>query len=77
MEQNILTMSKLNYQDVYVVETFEEAEEFRYEHDNQTVEVGTAVAFERDYQGVPGKPGPIEPTRQLVCFEGIYFEPTQ
>jgi hypothetical protein len=50
----------MNYKDIYVVEDFEEAEQFHYAHDDQTVEVGTAVGYE-------GSEG-------LVCFEGIYFQ---
>ena len=64
---------KLNYQDIFVVETFDEAEQFRYEHNDQPVEIGTAVAWDRDYNGTPGKPGPVEPTRMLECFQGVYF----
>ena len=65
---------KLNYQNIFVVDTFEEAEQFRYEHNDEPVEIGTAVAWDRDYHGMPGEPGPIELTRMLECFEGIYFQ---
>ena len=51
----------IKYKDVYVIEDFDEAEQFRYEHDNQVVEVGTAVAYENN-------------SGDLVCFEGIYFQ---
>ena len=65
----------MNYKDIYTVDTFEEAEQFRYEHNDQPVEVGTAVAYDRDFVGMPGsKPSEREKCRQLVCFEGIYFQ---
>ncbi len=51
----------MNYRDIYVVDDFDEAEQFRYDHNEQTVEIGTAVG----YEGTEG----------LVCFEGIYFDP--
>lgn len=71
MEQTRL----MNYQDIYVVEDFEEAEQFRYEHNNEPVEVGTAVAYDRPFVGMPGsKPADRELVRQLVCFDGIYFQ---
>lgn len=50
----------LNYNDVYVVQDFDETEQFRYEHNDQPVEAGTAVGYE-DQTGV------------LVCFDGIYY----
>lgn len=68
---------KLNYQDIFVVDTFEEAEQFRYEHNDEPVEIGTAVAWDRDYHGMPGRPGPVEHTRMLECFKGIYFQPDE
>ena len=57
----------MNYQDIYVVDTFEEAEQFRYKHNDQPVEVGTAVGYDQ----------PIMDSDKidLVCFEGIYYEP--
>jgi hypothetical protein len=57
-------MNTINYQDIYVVDTFEEAEQFRYEHDDQPVEVGTAVGHD-----VITKEGTVD----LCCFKGIYF----
>lgn len=63
----------LHYQDVFVVDTFEEAQQFRYQSNDQPVEIGTPVAWDRDYHGVPGKPGEIQSTRMLECFDGIYF----
>ena len=55
----------MNYQDIYVVDTFEEAEQFRYKHNDQPVEVGTAVGYDQ----------PIMDSDKidLVCFEGIYY----
>ena len=73
----------MNYKDIYVVESFEEAEQFRYEHNDQVVEVGTPVAYDRPFVGMPGdKPPPggwkmakeSMPVMQLVCYDGIYFQ---
>jgi len=50
-----------NYQDIHVVEDFEEAEQFRYEHNDHVVEVGTAVGYD-------------DPDGNLVCFTGIYYQ---
>lgn len=64
------TINDIRYDDVYVVDTFEEAEQFRYEHNDQPVEVGTAVGYD--------KPNTIDGHYQSVdlhCFPGIYFEP--
>lgn len=77
----------MNYQDVFVVEDFDEAEQFRYEHNDQTVEIGTAVAYDRPFVGMPGDKAPVVngvrswnmskkdmPVMQLVCFDGIYYK---
>jgi hypothetical protein len=59
----------MNYQDIYVVDSFEEAEQFRYNDTGESVEVGTAVAYDvykdRDHQAG------VEVV--LTCFEGIHF----
>ena len=52
----------MNYKEIYVVEDFDEAEQFRYEHNDQVVEVGTAVAYEAA-------------NGDLVCLDGIYYQP--
>lgn len=81
----------MKYSDIYVVETFEEAEEFRYEHNDEVVEVGTPVAYDRPFVGMPGDKAPIgkdgkrswamsdedKPVMQMVCFDGIYFQPDE
>ena len=77
----------MNYQDVFVVEDFDEAEQFRYEHNDKTVEVGTPVAYDRPFVGMPGDKAPVVngkqtwkmdkkdmPVMQMVCFDGIYFQ---
>ena len=78
----------MKYSDIYVVEDFEEAEQFRYEHNDEPVEVGTAVGYDRPFVGMPGDKAPIGPDGkpswkmdkkdmpvvQLVCFDGIYFQ---
>ena len=51
----------MNYTEIYIVESFDEAEQFRYEHNDQVVEVGTAVGYESR-------------TGDLVCFDGIYYQ---
>lgn len=61
MEQKIT----MDYQDIHVVDTFEEAQEFRYEHNDQPVEVGTAVGYDKPQS----ESGAID----LICFDGIYF----
>ena len=37
----------MKHDDIFVVDDFEEAEQFRYEHNDEPVEVGTAVAYDR------------------------------
>ena len=71
----------MNYTDIHVVDTFEEAEQFRYEHNDQPVEIGTAVGYDRPFMGmldVELQPGGLDsnnkPVMQLVCFDGIYFQ---
>ena len=82
-----MVSEEMNYLDVFVVEDFDEAEQFRYEHNDQPVEVGTAVAYDRPFVGMPGDKAPgvngkrtwkmdkqDMPVMQLVCFEGIYYQ---
>ena len=67
----------MNYLDIYVVETFEEAEQFRYEHNDETVEVGTPVAFEQHKRGAVFNGHPSRPVKDqtvMTCFDGIYFQ---
>lgn len=60
----------MTYEDVYVVDSFEEAEQFRYEHDNRSVEVGTAVGYDKPKRCTStGKVLSVD----LHCFPGIYF----
>lgn len=54
------TIENMKYEDIYVVEDFDEAEQFRYEHNDETVEIGTPVGYEGEHG--------------LVCFTGIYFQ---
>lgn len=51
----------MKYNDIFVVEDFDEAEQFRYTHNDQTVEIGTPVGYESN-------------SGDLICFEGIYFQ---
>ena len=73
---------RMKYTDVIVVEDFEEAEQFRYEHNDEVVEVGTAVGYDRPVVGMPGQSPPAggwdmshKPGMELVCFGGIYYDP--
>lgn len=60
----------MTYEDVYVVDNFEEAEQFRYEHNDQPVEVGTAVGYDKPKRCMAtGKVLSVD----LHCFQGIYF----
>lgn len=54
----------MNYQEVVVVEDFEEAQQFRYEHNDEPVEINTPVGYEGTVNGEFG----------LICFDGIYFQ---
>jgi hypothetical protein len=77
-----------HYSNIFVVETLEEAEEFRYEHNDEPVEVGTAIGYDRPFVGMPGEKAPVKndgrrswkmpkedmPCMQLVCFDGIYHQ---
>jgi len=60
----------MKYQDVHVVDTFEEAEQFKYTSNNESVEVGTAVGY--DMERIDPITG--EFNIDLKCFEGIYFD---
>jgi hypothetical protein len=64
----------MNYKDIYTVDTFEEAEQFRYEHNDQPVEVGTAVAYDQHIVGMPGSKPSEREKCIMMCFEGIYFQ---
>lgn len=60
-----MVSKEMNYQDIYVVEDFDEASQFRYEHNDEQVEVGTAVGWELSVDS---------DTSQLKCFDGIYYQ---
>ena len=73
--------------DIYIVEDFDEAQQFRYVSNDQPVEVGTAVGYDRPFVGMPGDKPPVVdgkttwkmskddmPVMQLVCFDDIYFK---
>ena len=74
-------MMSYSYKDIFVVEDFDEAQQFRYEHNDKPVEVGTPVGYDRPFVGMPGEKPPAggwdpkhKPVMQLVCFDGIYFQ---
>lgn len=67
--------------DIYVVEDFDEASQFKYIHNDQPVEIGTAVAYDRPFVGMPGQSPPpggwknqTKPVMQMVCFDDVYFQ---
>lgn len=62
-------MNNMRYDDIYVVDSFEEAEQFFYECNNEPVEVGTAVG----YDTIKTDPITKQTSVVLQCFEGIYF----
>jgi len=62
--------ANVRYDDVYVVDDFDEAEQFRYEHNDEPVEVGTAVGFDEEKRCM--HTGSII-AYDLHCFPGIYF----
>ena len=55
----------MSYKDIVVVEDFEEAEQFRYVHNDEPVEICTPVGY--DGVDINGEFG-------LICFDGIYFK---
>lgn len=59
-----------HYQDIYVVETFEEAEQFRYTDTDTAVEVGTAVGYDT-YKKCNDGQNII--SIDLQCFDGIQY----
>ena len=60
----------MTYEDVHVVDNFDEAEQFRYEHNDEPVEVGTAVGYDKPKCCMAtGKTLSVD----LHCFNGIYF----
>lgn len=61
MEQQAM---KLNYKDIITVDDYDEAQQFRYDDNDRTVEVGTPVGYEITVGG----------NVTLKCFDGIYFE---
>lgn len=54
---------KLNYKDIIIVEDLDEAEQFRYEDNDQPVEVFTPVGYEITAGG----------NVTIECFDGIYY----
>lgn len=70
-----------NYKDIHVVMDYDEASQFRYEHNDEMVEIGTAVGYDRPFVGMPGEKPPAggwdksqKPVMQMVCFDGVYFQ---
>lgn len=60
----------MTYKDVHVVDDFDEAQQFRYEHNDEPVEVGTAVGYDKPKRCMAtGKVLSVD----LHCFHGIYF----
>ena len=72
----------MNHEDIIVVEDFEEAVQFRYEHNDEPVEVGTPVGYDQYVTNWP--PGKSMKAENglcteviLKCFDGIYFQQEQ
>ena len=64
----------MTYEDVHVVDNFEEAEQFRYEHNDEPVEIGTAVGYDKPKRCMStGKTLSVD----LHCFRGVYFAPDE
>lgn len=63
-----------DYTDIHVIETFEEAEQFRRTSDDQPVEVGTPVGYDKIKRCMMTD---VVISVDLVCFEGIYFNDEQ
>ena len=63
-----------DYTDIHVVETFEEAEQFRRTSDNQPVEIGTPVGYDKIKRCMMTDK---VISMDLVCFEGVYFNDEQ
>ena len=59
---------KLNANDIYIAEDFDEASQFRYTHNDQIVEVGTPLGF--DGKEAHGRV-------QFILFDGIYYQPEE
>lgn len=70
----------MNYQDIYVVDDLDEAEQFRYEHNDEPVEVGTAVGYDKPKcctrtGGILYTTDGHYQSVDLHCFSGIYYAP--
>ena len=63
----------MKYQDIHVVMTHQEAEQFRYKHNDQPVDIGTPVAYDAiRYEHGTGDIQSID----MICLGGIYFDDT-
>ena len=73
-------LENINFQDIYVVETYEEAEQFRYESTGETVEIGTPVAWDQEHYSIFSesminrRESDMVPDMVMTCFNGIYFQ---
>lgn len=63
-------MTKTHYTEIYVVEDYDEAQQFKYEHNNETVEIGTAVGVDIPVVDKNSNLSRVD----LECFAGIYFQ---
>ncbi len=75
MDKTRQQMNYITYKDVYIVEDDDEAQEFRYEHNDEPVEIGTPVAYDVYTRGSVFNGHPSKPARDtcvLTCFAGIY-----
>jgi len=65
-------LNNIKHDDIYVVDTFEEASQFKHLSNDQPVEVGTAVGYDSENR--------CSTTNNLLsvdlkCFDGVYFDP--
>lgn len=60
---------KLSYKDIHVVESFEEAEQFRYEDTDEPVEIGTPVGYDDMWSS--------EESVKFILFTGITCSPDE
>jgi hypothetical protein len=75
-------MKSIHYKDIHIVEDDEEACQFRYEDDNETVPVGTPVGYDKwilpesDTEEVTRVPWVKQDVNiKFQVFDGIYYCP--
>lgn len=64
-------MKNTHYTEIYIVEDFDEAQQFKYEHNDEAVEIGTPVGIDKPVVDENSNLVGID----LDCFTGIYYSP--